>query len=142
VRFWDSSAIVPLLLRQPRTSDVVAVLDEDDELVVWWGSVVECVSAVARLRREGVLDVGAESTVLALLRDLSGSCYEIRPSEELRSTAVRLLRTHRLRTADALQLAAALAWSGTPQGEVFVTLDDRLGTAAQLEGFTVAPRQG
>ncbi|HSJ25022.1 MAG TPA: hypothetical protein VK929_10160 [Longimicrobiales bacterium] len=59
--------------------------------------------------------------------------------EHVRTTAMRLLRTHPLRAADALQLAAALAWAPAPAGDVFVTLDERLATAATLEGFTVLP---
>ncbi|HEX6308459.1 MAG TPA: type II toxin-antitoxin system VapC family toxin [Longimicrobiales bacterium] len=140
MRFWDSSAIVPLLLEQPQSAAVNELIGEDDEMVVWWSSPIECASAVARLRREGCLAIESESTVLALLRELAGTWYEIRPSEELRDTTLRLLRTHSMRAADALQLAAALAWAGTPRGEVIVTFDDRLGTAAQLEGLTVVPR--
>jgi len=45
-----------------------------------------------------------------------------------------------LRVADALQLAAALVSSEvTPRGDGFVTLDDRLRTAARAEGFAVLP---
>jgi len=47
---------------------------------------------------------------------------------------------HPVRAGDALQLAAALAWSDEPpQGSGFVCLDDRLRTAAQAEGFAVLP---
>jgi hypothetical protein len=48
VRFWDSSALVPLILREPRTDWAKRLLDEDGELVVWWGSAIECASAIAR----------------------------------------------------------------------------------------------
>lgn len=42
--------------------------------------------------------------------------------------------------ADALQLAAALAWAGGgPAGHVVHTLDRRPGLAAQREGFRVVP---
>ncbi|MGH7447793.1 MAG: type II toxin-antitoxin system VapC family toxin [Longimicrobiales bacterium] len=142
MRFWDSSAIVPLLLRQPQTVEVRAVLDEDDGMVVWWSSPTECASAFARLRRDGSLEIAAESQILLLLRDLSESWHEVRPTEDVRALSLRLLRTHPLRAADALQLAAALSWVGRPQGEVLVTCDERLATAARLEGFTVVPASG
>jgi uncharacterized protein len=45
-----------------------------------------------------------------------------------------------MRAADALQLAAALVWCDEqPQGEVFVTLDERLADTARREGFTTLP---
>ncbi len=51
---------------------------------------------------------------------------------------MRLLRTHSLRAADALQLAAARAASEErPDTLPFVTLDERLALAAQREGFAV-----
>lgn len=136
MRFWDSSAIVPLLLRQPRTDAARATLEEDDAMVVWWGSQTECASAFARLRREQSLEVDDESRVLRMLHELSESWHEVRPTEEVRALSLRLLRTHALRSADALQLAAALSWAGRPKGGVLVTYDERLATAARLEGFT------
>jgi uncharacterized protein len=139
VRFWDSSAIVPLLIRQPQTDAVRAVLDEDEAMVVWWASHTECASAFARLRRERSLGIAEESQVLRLLHELSESWHEIRPTEDVRALSLRLLRTHPLRSADALQLAAALSWAGRPQGDVLVTYDERLATAARLEGFRIAP---
>jgi hypothetical protein len=139
MRFWDSSAIVPLLFRQPQTDIVRAILEEDDGMVVWWSSQTECASAFARLRREQLVSIEAESQVLHLLRELSDSWHEMRPTEDVRAVSLRLLRTHPLRAADVLQLAAALSWIGRPEGEVLVTYDERLATAARLEGFTVVP---
>jgi hypothetical protein len=49
-----------------------------------------------------------------------------------------MLRVHPLRTADALQLAAAwLAAERRPPTMTFVTLDARLAEAARKEGFPV-----
>jgi hypothetical protein len=139
VRFWDSSAIVPLIIRQPQTDAVRAMLEEDDAMVAWWSSHTECASAIARLRRDLAITIDAESQVLHLLRELSETWHEVRPTEDVRAMSLRLLRTHPLRAADALQLAAALSWVGRPHGEVLVTYDDRLAMAARLEGFTVVP---
>lgn len=48
------------------------------------------------------------------------------------------MRLHPLRAADALQLAAALVLSDfEPRTLPFVTLDDRLASAARREGFEV-----
>lgn len=64
----------------------------------------------------------------------------VAPTAPLRDRAGRLLAAHPLRTADALQLAAALAWcDDVPRGESFVCLDERLREAARREGFAVLP---
>ena len=58
----------------------------------------------------------------------------------MKALAVRLLRVHPLRGADALQLGAALVWAdGAPSGLVLHTLDRRLALAAEREGFRVVP---
>jgi hypothetical protein len=135
VKFWDSSALVPLVLQQPRTSDARELLEEDDELVVWWGSAIECASAIARLHRDEQLGATAERDARALLDTLRKSWFEVQPGDLVREQALRLLRVHTLRAADALQLAAALEWAGAPTDADFVTFDDRLREAAVREGF-------
>ncbi|MEX1182074.1 MAG: type II toxin-antitoxin system VapC family toxin [Gemmatimonadota bacterium] len=140
MRYWDSSAIVPLLVRQPDSASVAALIGEDPEMIVAWSTPVECASAVARLRREGYLDLHDEARILTTLRELGDEWAEVLPTEPVRRHALRLLRTHPLRAADALQLAAALTWADQPQGDAFVTFDARLAAAAALEGFTPVPR--
>lgn len=139
MRFWDSSALVPLLLKQGATTEVRSLLTEDPDMASWWGSSIECVSAVTRLRREDRLSVREEERVLELLGMLRTSWLEVLPSEEIRDLAVRLLRVHSLRAADALQLAAARVWAGSAQRPELVTYDERLALAARLEGFRVLP---
>jgi predicted nucleic acid-binding protein len=140
VRFWDTSAVVPLLLEQRATAKVEELLSKDPEIVAWWGTAVECASAAARLRREERLTVEDEERVLELVSDLRASWLEVLPSEEVRDLAFRMLRLHPLRAADALQLAAAVVWAGGTDGAEFVTFDERLALAARLEGLRVLPR--
>jgi uncharacterized protein len=137
MRFWDSSALVALLLEQPASTRARAWLAEDVEIVAWWGTPVECASAVARLRREGGIDSGGEASALRALERLRSRWYEVLPGDAVRANAMRILRLHSLRSADALQLAAALEWSGAPTEGAFLTLDDRLATSAELEGFAL-----
>jgi predicted nucleic acid-binding protein len=138
VRFWDSSAIVPLLLEQPSSARARRLLKQDPDVVAWWGTSVECASAVARLRRDGQLDPSDEAAALRILERLRRGWYEVLPGDSVRALALRVLRLHPLRSADALQLAAALEWSGTPASGVVVTFDDRLARSAELEGFQLA----
>jgi uncharacterized protein len=133
VRFWDASGIVPLLLEQEATAGVVELLAGDLDMVVWWGTSVECASAAARLR----LTVAEEEQVLDLLGRFREGWLEIVPSDDVRSRAIRLLRIHALRAADALQLAAAQVWAGDVSGAELVTFDERLASVARVEGFRV-----
>ena len=107
-------------------------------MFVWWGSEVECVSALARLERDGALDARTITLALGRLRQLADAWHEIDASDAVREAAVRFLRVHSLRAVDALQLAAAfLAAEQRPTSLAMVTLDERLATAAQKEGFAV-----
>ena len=137
MRFWDASAVVPLLVEQPLSVPARHLLAEDPDLVAWWSTPVECASAIARLRREGILPESVEREALATLDLLRSGWHEILPGDALRAQAMRVLRLHPLRTADALQLAAALEWAGTPATGPVVTFDERLAGAAAREGFAV-----
>jgi predicted nucleic acid-binding protein len=138
LRFWDSSALLPLLVEEPSSDRIRALLRADPQVVVWWGARVECTSALARLRREEIIDLDGEDVARALLGSFQDSWWEVQPSEEVRRRATRLLRLHPLKAADALQLGAALMSLGELGGEV-VTFDERLARAARLEGLTILP---
>lgn len=135
VRFWDASALVPLCLDQPATARALQLHAEDPELVVWWGTPIECASAIARLHHDGQLTAAEEAQARSLLSALKASWFEVQPGDAVREQALRILRIHALRAADALQLAAALEWGGSPPEGQLVTFDERLGAAAQREGF-------
>lgn len=140
MRFWDSSAIIPLCLKEKASDQLRILAEADQEIVVWWGSRLECISALSRRRREGLLRVETESKAKAVLSALAAAWSEIQPTEVVRLRAERLLMVHPLRAADALQLAAALVWAAeSPQGMEFVSLDQRLKEAGLREGFSVLP---
>src|SRR4030067_51751 len=135
--FWDASAIIPLCIEESRTKFVKDILKKDDGMVVWWGSLIECYSAYARLRRDGFLNSNEEDQIRRLLAILSDTWTEIEPSGDVRLTAGRLLLLHPLRAADSLQLAAALIWAGkTPMNHNFMCFDIRLREAVSNEGFS------
>ena len=140
MRFWDSSALIPLFVREAHSLTVETLAGDDPDMMVWWGSQVECASAVHRLRREGIFSPAEAAQVLAGLAVALDAANVVQPGDELCAMALRLLGVHPLRAADALQLAAALLWArGRPARKDFVCLDERLRTAAILEGFTVLP---
>lgn len=136
MKFWDASAIVPLLVAEAATRSVQAVARRDSDMLAWWGSRVECASALARLERESLLGRKDALRAFDRLKQLADGWHEIEPSEIVRENAIRLLRVHALRAADALQLAAAfVAAEGRPPSLHLVTLDARLADAARKEGF-------
>jgi predicted nucleic acid-binding protein len=139
VKFWDTSAVVALCINEPASEGVRAILSKDPQMAAWWGTPIECWSALARRRREGWLKLREEDAAREILRSLSQSWLEIQPSEEVRAQAGRLLRVHAVRAADALQLAAALAWAGSPMAGEIVALDQRIRETARLEGLTPLP---
>jgi uncharacterized protein len=141
MKFWDSSAIVPLLVNESVSEAVREILQADSEMVVWWASRTECLSAMHRRMREGNIRTTGEKQVRNILSVLSGAWAEVLPGDFVRQRAERLLSVHRLRAADAFQLAAALVWSKeSTMGLEFVCLDDNLCEAASKEGFLVVPR--
>jgi len=139
MKFWDASAIVPLLVAEATTKGVQAIAEQDSTMLVWSATEVECASAIARLERDGALDDVAGAEAFDRLRHLASGWHEVEPSDAVREAAVRFLRVHPLRAADALQLAAAfVAAERRPSSIEVVTLDDRLAAAARKEGFALA----
>jgi predicted nucleic acid-binding protein len=143
MKFWDASAVIPLCLDETQTASLRKLAEEDEAIVAWWATPVECYSAFARLRREELLTITEEEQARTVLTALAVEWTEIEPSRAVRDQAGRALLLHPLRAADALQLGAALVWSRAhTAGHHFVCLDQRLREAARREGFAVLPREG
>lgn len=142
MNFWDTSALLPLYIQEKTTAVVKKIKEElsSDELVLSVLTPVEFFSALCRMYREGkmtreVLNESFER--FSLLVEFSQVVGDI---DAISAQALRALRIHPLRSADALQLAAALLASlGTPSLHTFVTFDSKLAEAAAKEGFRVLP---
>ncbi|TAN24484.1 MAG: PIN domain-containing protein [Acidobacteria bacterium] len=138
MRFWDASALSPLIVTDVFTARAEALMHQDEGMMVWWGSRVECASSLARREREGRLAAAESEASWRRLERMVVTWNEVAPNDDLRAESVRLLRRHSLRAADALQLAAAvLAAKTRPQPLDFVTFDERLADAAREEGFRI-----
>jgi len=137
VKFWDSSAVVPLLVPEVMSVSMQKLYASDPVVIAWWTTEIECTSAITRRQRIGQLREDVVSEAVARLNALRAGWHEVEPSEEVRESAKRILRVHDLRSADALQLAAAVfAAEARPSTLEFVSLDDRLLAAARREGFS------
>lgn len=138
MRYWDASALVPLLVTEAESLRVRHWLEQDSRVVTWSWSLVEITSAVERRCREGQLDKAGRRDVLARLAKLAEQWDEITDTLAIRRHANRLLARYPLRAADAGQLGAALVlFEDQPEGQGFVCLDQRLAYAAEMEGFQV-----
>lgn len=136
--YWDASALVSLCVEEVATAALRRLASEG--VVTWAVSRVEIASAIERRAREGELDGDARQEAMRALDELADAWTEVQAVAPVCERAVRLLATHSLRAADAMQLAAALvAVSDRPRGHAFVCTDRRLRDGAAREGFRVVP---
>jgi predicted nucleic acid-binding protein len=138
MKFWDSSAVVPLVCSEKTTPSMIALYQADPDVLVWALSRTEVLSALCRHLRDGSLSRRSFTATKEKLQALDDDWTEIIDYDRVRSRAERLLELHGLSAGDALQLAAALtAVEEKTSGFGFVTLDERLAEAASKEGFSV-----
>lgn len=134
MRFWDSSALVPLFVEQPTSAACRALIRADADVVVWCLSRVEVTSAASRLWREG--EPHRLGALAERLDRFVERWTEVTDLAQVVATTERLLRVHPLRAADAMQLAAALVLEDhRPRRRAFVCADAALLAAAAREGF-------
>jgi len=138
MKFWDSSAVVPLICREKATSALLRLYANDMDMLVWAFTRTELLSALCKHVRDGSLSRRSFEQSRAKLDALQADWTENIDYESVRARAERLLAIHVLSAADSLQLAAALvAVEEKTAGFEFVTLDERLAEAAAREGFLV-----
>lgn len=139
MRYWDTSALVPLFIAESTTDVTRSWLRDDDVIVTWAWSRVEIASAMERRTRDGELSREQRRSVMNRLEEFSATWHEVVEMLAVRSRSMPLLARHPLRAANAAQLGAALHVQeqlGVPLQ--FVCLDRRLADAAEREGLAVA----
>ena len=139
MRFWDSSALVPLVLIEARSADVARLLLEDGDIVSADIAPIEVTSALWRRKHRNELTVAEIHDAERLFARISRSWRPIGQSNNVVDHSLFLLSRHHLRTLDAIQLATALVLVGNDRSLPIVTLDQRLSAAARAEGFPVLP---
>ena len=138
MRFWDTSAIIPLFIAEQGSARAKTWYKEDPEIIIWTLTRVELLSAVARRQRERPASARRLATVRSDLIRAWDRWSEVTAIEIVRRHAEHLVERYPLRAADALQIGAAiLAAENDPTGLEFVTFDENLGEAAGREGFRV-----
>ena len=136
MRYWDASALVPLIVAESDSERVRGWLAEDDHVVTWVWTRTEVTSAIERRTREGLLSRRQRRELLDRLGTLADGWDEVTDVLAVRSRAEALLARHPLRAAEAGQLGAALLVQEQLAGPLtFVCRDQRLLTAADVEGL-------
>jgi predicted nucleic acid-binding protein len=138
VRFWDTSALVPLFIAERESGTAVRCLREDSEVVVWTLARVEMLAALAR-RSHGEPTAARQLTLVRRhFLEAWERWSEVTAADIVRRHAERIVGTHSLRASDALHIGAALvAAEHEPATLEFVTFDRRQAQAAEREGFRV-----
>ena len=138
MKFWDSSAIVPLLILERETEECLRIFKSDPDVIVWTMSKVEVFSALCRrFRQKGMNEEVFDSVKIRMGLFFDGA-FEIVSIPRVKERALRLLQIHSLKAADALQLAAALvATQEMPAKLAFMSFDEQLSKAAKCEGFLI-----
>ncbi|HEX6087592.1 MAG TPA: type II toxin-antitoxin system VapC family toxin [Thermoanaerobaculia bacterium] len=137
MRFWDSSALVPLVSDESKTDLLNEISSTDPVIVIAFITPVEVESAVWRKARQIKDDVVRQRSQqrLAQLRTSWSIVSNFEPALE---EARRMVARYGLRGADAIQLACGIL--AHPQRRLpFVTLDEELAAAARAEGFPILP---
>ena len=131
--FFDSSALAKRYIEEKGSDQVQAVLSSASALAVSVICVPETVCALRCRRRERKISTeeyrNAKATVLSDIDDAT----VIGITEEVIAQAVVLLEHFPLRSADALHIACASAWST----DLFASAGDRQCKAARARGLRV-----
>lgn len=99
----------------------------DCRLVGHWATHTEVYGAIARLHRSNELNDVERLVAVDRLELLGQEWDQVEPNDAVRYEATRVHDRYSLRSADALQLAAALVWCrNRPAGRTFLCADGRL----------------
>lgn len=137
VVYFDSSALVKLLVDEPGSDLAAALWDSCDAAVSSRLAYPEVSAALAMAGRTGRLDAAGQNRAAMAWEEYWSSTRVVEVSEPICQRAGELAGAHALRGADAVHLASVLAL-GT--GEiVFAVWDERLRNGAQAAAARVVP---
>ena len=139
MRYWDTSALVPVLVAEDDTPLVRGWLEEDSSVITWAWTRVEIASAVERRFRESKLTRAERQSLVKRFEAMAEAWDEVTDLLAVRKQAIRMLSRHRLRAADAAQLAAAVVVAEA-RGHADLGFAC-LAVAAEIEGFDVLTKE-
>ena len=135
--FWDASAVLPLCVQEDPSPLVRDLLLGDPAMVAWWGTPVECCSALACLQREGHLDRQAVSRAVRFLDSLRAGWSEILPSHQVREGALRCISVHGLKAAGLVAIGCRHGLEQLPTNRTLLCLFRQAATTGGAQrGFS------
>lgn len=136
IAYFDTSAVIPLLVEEPGSDRAVQLWEQADRVVSLRIVYAEARAALALARRTGRLSGSALRTTLPRLDELYRSVDRLDIDDGLVRRAGDLAEVHALRGYDALHLAGAERLGS--DDAVLVAGDRDLCAAAQELGLAVA----
>jgi predicted nucleic acid-binding protein len=136
IAYFDTSAVVPLVVAEPGSPRAIALWGEADRVVSVRLVSVEGRAALAQAHRLGRITARGLRDAVASLLERCDELDVVEVDRELVAVAGELAERHRLRGYDAVHLAAALRVRDPDL--VVVAGDDALVRAAHDAGIATA----
>lgn len=135
--FWDSSAIVALLLYEKETERIRSFLEQSEELSAYISVItpLEIASAIVRKIQDGAITLKQADLARLIISEFRKEVYLVFADQNVLDIALHLQKIYSLKVADAIQLASARVGTENPSVVNFLSLDEKLNNAARLEGF-------
>lgn len=109
IAYFDTSAVVPILVEEPTTPTSRRIWRDADRLVSTRLTYVEVTAALAMAERQGRVSVGEHDQVWTNFLELWTVVDVVEVSEGITTSAASLARPHALRGYSAVHCATALA---------------------------------
>lgn len=141
IRYFETSALVKLLVVEPDSDLVHGLFRESSARAVHEIAYVEMHSALSRKARTDAVDPAVVSDIRDRIDSLWGLLDRVRVAWRLLQEAARLTADHPLPAYDSLHLASVLRLSANTGEEPFefVCFDTTLRRAAETEGIRLSP---
>ena len=140
VAYFDSSALVKLVIDEPGSEDVAMLWDGADAVTTSRVAHPEVRAALAAAHRDGRLDEESHRVATAAWQAFHQALRLVELTPQLEADAGDLAERHALSGFDAIHLASALTLTRLPI--IVATWDVRLLRAARSAGLNSLPVQG
>ena len=140
IAYFDTSAIIPLIINEPSSDRCNRMWDESSRVVSVRLLYPEARAALAKAERMGRLSATQRAAAVVELETIITQVDHIEVTEPLAHRAGELAQAHGLRGYDAVHLAAASAVADSDV--VLVTGDTDLAKAATSIGIAVSVTNG
>ena len=140
ILYWDASAIVKLIIREPGSDAARAWFDESNPFVTCRIAYAEVMAALGMAMRVGRLASEDLPTAESALRHIWADTFVLEVAQVVVERAGQLAIRHGLRGYDSVHLAAAVSHGDparVPERPAVVTWDARLADAALAEGLCI-----